>query len=280
MNTKRISLAVACAIGSIVTPAAHAISGCSNTTLNGNYAIQFSGTSAPSVATSLAGLALPASVSQAKDASTGSYSTVPAEGIVKLFLDGNGLLLGNAAVSANGTWLQGSVSGQYTVNAECSVSFTMSDASGATGNLSGVVVGQGDTVFVQQTDAGSGVTGILKKSRGFCQTADLVGSFGIQYSGTSIADGNVYHSVGILNLDGQGSVSGAESRFSKGTTSKVASTGTIAVNPDCSAVITVTSQDAAGQSFTFLGMVSIDNKQLLLIQSDAGMAGFGSIVAQ
>jgi len=280
MNTKRLSLAAACAIGSMITPAAHAISGCSNSTLNGNYAIQFSGASAPSVAPSLAGLALPPAVSSAKAATVGGNAMVPADGIVKLFLDGNGLLLGNAAVSAGGTWLQGNVSGQYTVNGDCSVSVTMSDPSGATANLSGVVVGQGDTAFVQQTDAGTGLTGILKKSRGICQTSDLLGTFGIQYSGTEIVSGSVYSSVGILTLDGQGSVSGSESRFGTGGTAQVASAGSITVNPDCSAMITVTSQDAAGKSLTFLGTISVDNKQLLLIQSDAGMSAIGSMVAQ
>jgi hypothetical protein len=282
LNANRLTVAAVLGLGSLITPAARAINGCSNSTVNGNYAIQISGTSAPTIAASIGGLAVPASISQAASvrAINGGASNVPADGIMRLFLDGNGLLFGNASVSLDGTWLQGNLSGQYTVNQDCSASFSLSDPSGATGNFAGVVVGQGDAVLVLQTDNGTGVSGVFKKTRGFCQTADLAGTFGIQYSGSAVGNGSPYSSVGILILDGQGDVSGAESRFSSGATSQVTSSGSIAVNPDCTAVITLTSQGAATQSITFAGTLTVDNKQLLLVQSDAGMAATGTMIAQ
>jgi hypothetical protein len=210
----------------------------------------------------------------------GASSNVPDDGILHLFLDGNGLLLGNSSVSLSGTWLQGNVSGQYNVNQDCSATFSMSDPSGATANFAGVVVGQGDTVLVLQTDNGTGLAGLFKRMRGFCQTSDLAGAFGIQYSGVAVAGGSPYSSVGIITLDGQGDVSGAENRFTSGSTSQITSTGTIAVNPDCSATITLTSQGASAQSLNFAATVSYDNKQLLLVQSDAGMSATGAMTAQ
>ena len=283
MITNRFGLAVVLAIGSIVASPAYAISGCSNSTLNGNYAIQFSGRSVPTIAPSLAGLAVPTlasqSASQASKVGTPN-SAVPADGIVHVVLDGNGLLIGQAAASLDGTWLQGNIAGQYSVSPDCSVSFSMSDPSGAAGTFAGVVVGQGDSVLLLQTDTGTGVTGILKKMRGICQTADLSGTFGFQYSGASVPYGDPSSSVGILTLDGQGNIAGAESRFSHGATSQVVSSGSITVNPDCSAVITLTSQGPAAQSLNFFAALTVDNKQLLLIQSDAGTAGVGSIISQ
>lgn len=282
MNANRISLAAVIALGAFVAPAAHAISGCSTSNLNGSYAIQFSGMSAPAVATSVGGIPVPASISQAASVASvnGGSSNVPADGIVRLFLDGNGLLIGNSSVNLYGMWLQGNISGQYVVNQDCTAQFTLADPTGVTGNFSGVVVGQGDTVFVLETDNGTGVSGVFKRTRGFCQTSDLSGTFGIQYSGSTVGAGSPYSSVGILTLDGQGNVSGTESRFSSGAASQVNSSGSITVNPDCSAVITLTSTDAAAKSYTFAATLSFDNKQLLLVQSDAGTAATGTMVAQ
>src|SRR5258708_19339836 len=112
MNTNRLGLASVLAFASLLTPAARAISGCSPSTLSGNYALQFSGTSAPTVAVSIAGLAVPATISQAAGvgAVNGGSSNVPADGIARLFLDGRGLLFGNASIGLTRTCLQRPIS--------------------------------------------------------------------------------------------------------------------------------------------------------------------------
>jgi hypothetical protein len=280
MNAYRLTLAAAVVLG-LTASRANAISGCSTSNLNGNYAMQFSGTSAPNIAGSVGGVAVPAGIAPVSTAAvSGGNSTVPATGVARLFLDGNGALWGNSSVSLDGMWLQGSISGQYTVNSDCTASFTLTDATGAMENFYGVVVGQGDTTLIIQTDAGTGVFGALKKARGFCQVSDLAGTFGIQYSGTTVSTGTPYSSVGVLVLDGQGDISATESRFSAGASSTVLSSGSIVINPDCSATLSLSSTGAAPSSMTLSGILSLDEKQLLFVQSDAGSTAGGSLTAQ
>jgi len=281
MNAYRLTLAAAVLLG-LAAPRAHAISGCSTSTLNGNYVMQFSGTSAPNLAASVGGVAVPAGIAQAARTATinGGSSTVPANGVVRLSFDGNGLLWGNSSASLDGMWLQGSIGGQYAVNPDCTAAFTWTDATGAAENFSGVIVGQGDTTLILQTDAGTGVSGVLKRVRGFCQISDLAGTFGIQYSGTAVLTGSPYSSVGLLALDGQGNVSAAESRFASGASSTVLSSGSIVINPDCSATLSLSSTGAAPGSMTLSGILSFDEKQLFFVQSDAGWTASGTLTAQ
>jgi hypothetical protein len=292
MNAKRLGFAALAAIGSLVVPAAHAVTGCSAVMLAGNYAMQFSGTPSVTVAKTIAGVAVPDTIVQAvtADAANGGKTTVPAAGILRLYLDGAGLVTGSSSVSLRGSWLQGAITGSYSVDSDCSATLTLTDASGASSNYAGAVVGQGDSVFVIQTDDGAGISGFARKTRGFCQTSDVAGTFGIQYSGNTadvlrrgthlLQPGNPYSSAGIVTLDGQGGANAVESRFANGTYALKTSTGLIVINDDCSATLTLTTADADATIVSFAAMLSADSKQFLLVQSDAGMAATGTMSAQ
>lgn len=208
----------------------------------------------------------------------GGSGAAPTAGIARLFLDGAGTISGYSSVNLQGSWLQGNVIGTYTVNPDCSAAFSLTDASGNTENFGGTLVGQGDSAMILQTDAGTGVSGVLKRTRGFCQISDLSGSFGFQYAGIVVGPSNSpYSSVGILSLDGQGNVTTQESRYRSGTYAQISSSGTITINPDCTAAVTLSS---TGSSMNFWGVVSFDQKQLLLVQSDAGTATSATVVVQ
>ena len=134
MNAKSISLAALAAIGSFAIPGAHAVTGCSVAMLAGNYAMQISGTPSVTVAKTIAGVSVPATIVQAAsaDAASGGKTTVPVTGILRLYLDGAGLVPGSASIHLRGAWLQGAITGSYNVDQDCSVLFTWTDASGGT----------------------------------------------------------------------------------------------------------------------------------------------------
>jgi len=280
MNASKTYIITGLAVAVSLTPSAHAISGCTNAWLNGQFGMQISGSSAPAVAGSVGGIPVPTRMAS-DAASSGPASRAPVVGIARLNLDGDGNLSGYSAISLNGVWLQGNVSGSYAVNQDCSATFTITDASGNAEHFGGTIVGQGDSALMMQTDAGTGVSGTLKRVRGFCQTSDVFGSFGLQYSGSVLAqaDGG-YSSVGIASLDGQGNITTAESRYSAGSYSQMSSAGTVVINSDCTASITLASNGASPTSMNFLALVSFDQKQLVFIQSDAGTATNGSLIAQ
>jgi hypothetical protein len=254
-------------------PAAYAIGGCSNASLSGTFGMQLSGAIAPG-AQGVGGVALQG----ATTASTGTSTTAaPGTGIARMLLDGNGNITGYSSVNAQSQWLQGNLSGTYSVNDNCSVSLSLMDASGNSQNFNGIVVAQGNSAFLTQTNAGAGVSGTLRPLKGFCQTSDLVGTFGIQYFGT--ASSAAVSSTGLLSLDGRGGLTATEWRLSGGASALVTSAGNINVNADCSASLTLTST-VDGSSVNLSGLISLDEKQLFFIQSDAGKAVTGSAVAQ
>ncbi len=264
-----------------LAPSALAVNGCTNSYLNGNYAMQYTGVSAPGVATGIGGLAVPPSMAAAyqQDAAGGTNGTAPTVGLARLALDGNGNLAGYSAANMAGQWIMANVSGAYTVNTDCTFTMLVTDSNNNTENFGGVLINQGSSGIILQTDAGAGISGSLKATRGVCQTSDLFGSYGLSYSG-ALAGGSPASSVGVVTLDGQGNVTAAETRFSGGSSFQVQSTGSIVVNADCTFTISVASTSNTGGALNFFGIAVADNKQLQIVRSDAATAISGVLSAQ
>jgi hypothetical protein len=242
--------------------------------LNGRFGLQLSGTAGGKMA-DIAGIAVPGGAG----GSTLAASTSRVAGIVLLVLDGSGTVSGTSSVNLGSTFLQGAVAGAYTVNDDCSATFTLTDASNNAAHFSGVLVAQGSSLFVTQTDLGAGVSGQMQPLRGFCETSDLAGTFGLQYSGTTGGAGAFpFTSTGLLSLDGQGNATASEMRFNGASFQQVASTGTVTVNPDCSVNLTLAA--AGGTSVNLLGAIRSDVKQVAIVQTDAGTAVTGVATAQ
>jgi hypothetical protein len=284
MNARTLSLITGLVASAALAPSALAVSGCTNSYLFGNYAIQFSGVATPGVAAGIGGVAVPPAMSAEfqTGAAAGGSAAAPIAGAVRLSLDGSGNITGYSSESMGGQWLQGNVTGTYLVNNDCTFSIALTDASANTENFGGVLVGsQARSGIILQTDAGSGVSGTLKSVRGSCLTSDLQGTFGLQYAGTAIGTpNNPYSSIGVVSLDGQGNLTASESRFSSGSTSLVQSIGTMTVNPDCSFTMALSSISGTGAAVNFFGIASSDNKQLLIVESDAGTAVSGAMTSQ
>jgi len=282
MNARTLSLLTGLVIVLSLAPSALAVNGCANSYLNGNYALQFAGVSSPGVAIGIGGVAVPASMALSfkQDTSNGTSAVAPMAGAARLILDGNGNIAGYSSENMAGQWIQGNVTGTYVVNTDCTFSFAITDSNGNTQNFSGVLTGQSSGAMVLQTDAGSGVSGTLKSARGLCQTPDLFGSFGLQYSGTTLPSNTADSSVGVVTLDGQGNLTAAETRFSAGASFQVQSTGSIVINTDCSFTMTLSSVSPTGGAMNFFGIASADNKQLLIVQSDAATAVTGTMTSQ
>jgi hypothetical protein len=198
----------------------------------------------------------------------GKDASAPAAGLARLYLDGAGSVSGNAGLNLRGVWLQGTIGGTYEVSDDCTVTFSLTNAAGAAEHYSGVIAGHGDSVLILQTDAGSGVSGQIKKTRGFCQAADLAGAFAIQYSGSLLREVNSpFNSTGILSLDGEGAATAVESGCTGASSALAQASGTVTVLSDCSVTLSLVSPNGA---MNFYGLISQDLKQLLIVQSDAG----------
>jgi hypothetical protein len=279
MNTRSLFALTGLVAAISLAPRAWATNGCTNSYLSGNYTMQFAGTSGPGVVSSIGGLNVPPNpAAQPQSGTAGApAASTPVVGAALLTLDGQGNINGYSAANGGGQWLQGNVTGTYTVNFDCTFSLALTDAAGTNENYSGVLVDQASSALILQTDAGTGVSGTLSAARSYCQTGDLFGAFGLHYSGTA---GNApYSSVGVITFDGQGNASAQESRFSQGAMSQVQSAGTVTVNLDCSFTVSL-SPVANGTAVSLFGIADADYKHLRIVQSDAGTAVSGLLSVQ
>src|SRR5262245_24680072 len=282
MNARSFTLPIISTLALTLLPSAGAVTGCTDAWLTGSYGMHFLGKTAPAVATGVAGVEMPSKLTESalQLSQEGKDSSASAVGIARLKFDGYGNISGYSGINLQGSWLQANISGRYTVDAECTASLSFTSAAGTVQNFSAVIAGQGDSVFFIQTDAGTGVSGLLKKVRGFCQIEDLRGSYGFQYAGARIGEiENPVSSAGVLTLDGLGGAKLVESRYTSGSSAQSISNGTITILPDCSAVLVLSSQDAA-RAMNFFALITNDTKQLLIVQSDEGVAVKGIAVAQ
>ncbi len=137
-------LTLVAAIGLVVLPAATAVHAqCTNATLNGNYAMTWSGFTT-------------------KHAPVGNE--VPWAGVAVVTFDGAGNFSAGWTTAINGViYTAQTGAGTYTVNSDCtgSLAFTSGDAVGFTSNL--VIIGGGVEVFSLTTQPGNTMSFDLKK---------------------------------------------------------------------------------------------------------------------
>ena len=267
-------------LGMSLLPSAQAITGCGNNYLSGSYGMQFSGTITPSLSGGVGGTMAPV-VSLGSVAAENPGSAPPVAGFARFVLDGAGNLFGNSAATLNGTWAEGPITGVYTVNGDCSTSFTLTDAGGGIQNFSGVLVNQGDSAVLLQTDPGTGISATLRRSRNSCQTSDLIGSLGFQSAGTLLGTAPAaYSSVGMFNLDGQGDVTAIETRFINGSDAQVTSSGTITVNLDCTVTMMLSPLSGSADQVNLRGVIVNNEREMLLVRTDAGTVVSASAIVQ
>jgi hypothetical protein len=200
--------------------------------------------------------------------------------------------------------------GTYTVNADCTISMTLTDAfvptsGGAVGvvttssqpssTFEGVVVQTGNEVDLTQTGSVTGTSITLRKTKQFCSTADVASAYGVSSSGyvsgastttttnagtTTTTSPNVPISIlGRMVADGNGTFY----RDNIGLTSPLTNreiTGTYSVNADCTGATTLTTADGTkhGANFVIVGIgptLNTASQALQLAFTDTGAVGSG-----
>ena len=117
-----------------IIPAAQALE-CSDKMIKGSYGSLFSG-----------------STRSGAIAETGVFST-----------DGNGAISGSDALSLAGTIMQRTITGTYSILANCTVTVTLTDNYKNITHFFGTIVLDGKEIFFVETDATTAVSGSLKK---------------------------------------------------------------------------------------------------------------------
>jgi hypothetical protein len=257
METTLISLIALSALATLTSLPVHG-SACSVNTLNGTYLI------------TAGGYALPG-----REGIAQQYS-VPLVVAGTVAFDGAGGLIANYTEGEGGRILSaGPDSGAYSVNSDCTGSFTDSTI-GVTFNMA--IIGGGTEVFATST-YDPAVVSLKKQSvpAGGCSSVSLMGAYAFNYS-AFVSPGSATNFVpkathaaatGVLSFDGAGNLPAITYTLNSGGNVNVASadTGSYTVNSDCTGSFT---DAAVGIHFNIV--IIGGGKELVAIQTDGGFA--------
>ncbi len=256
--------------------AALAISGCNANSMKGLFDAQFSNSGLQVFLKNLRG---------AKDGSNpatgfaGNPSSLVGNqpGIGRYFFDGNGNIVGQAAVTGNAKPYN-AVIGKYTVNSDCTGKVTMN--SGAAYDV--VILQGGHGAFYVRTDAdGAGNIGTLTHT-GACNTLTAPVSYGFSFAGangTEAAKAGPYSGIGAITLLGNGGFSLTESLYSNGGVQRVTSSGTYSVGADC-AVSLKFAGNSTPAPVAIQGLMVDKNVGLISVLPDKDTALAGTLIIQ
>ena len=247
-----------------LVPVVHAAqTGCSNSSLRGNYGFQIRG--------SIVGFG-------------------PIVGVALLTFDGGGNFTQTDNVSVNGfpANVNRPGSGTYSVNADCTGNQTL-NAGGQVVHTTFVIAASGNEVLDEVTDPNLVITGIGKRvvsvddnedddfSPRPCSLQTLRGSYGTSTTGSIVAAGPVglVGDVGKITFDGNGGASQTTTVSLNGmilpNRSSVA--GSYFVNPDCTGELSITLPTPTGTTLSTSRFVVVEGgNQLLLVNTGFGRA--------
>jgi hypothetical protein len=224
----------------------------------------------------------------------GVVNTAAFASVGRVFLDGNGRVFATSAPGGIQT-----PAGTYTVNLDCTVSATLTDAfatpgfpglapTQASATFEGVMVEGGNEIDLTQTGSSAGTIVTLKKTRQGCTNGGVSSSFGISATGvtttpdampSSTSTAVPFGILGRLVTDGAGNlIQDVIAQASPLNNRKV--TGTYMVNMDCTGTATLITADGKKRGANFVivtqGSDLANGPQALEFAfTDAGVVGFG-----
>lgn len=214
---------------------------CDPRALEGPYAFQLSGTT------------------------TISGSSKPVAGLGLLEFDGEGGISGTASVNFAGLYLGSPVKGEYEAHANCTVTWSLRDDSGAFQHFTGVFTPDLQRATFRQTDPGGARNGTLARMAAACSTADLQGSYRFTISRSTIPmqPGDIASTIslsGTLTVDAAGNLTIPRD-------GAAIPAGTAEVDSDCEVHIVLLPSPST--ELTLLGALT-GQREILAIQTDPG----------
>lgn len=194
-----------------------------------------------------------------------SGTSKPVAAIGRLEFDGNGGLTGQSSVNFDGYFLGNPVTGKYEANADCTLTWSLQDDSGAWQHFQGKMTPDLLAANFSQTDPGAAQNGTMQRVSPSCSVAGLAPRYSFTISGNAIPmnPGEVPRKItadGIAETDASGAL--------KLTVANTAGTGTIAIDSDCTATISLNLP--AGLSVALRGVLVESAKRILAVEADPG----------
>ena len=230
---------------------------CSNSTINGSYFWQIAGVLA-----------------------TTTGGTVPLHELAGIVTDGKGSFSGEALTVLNGALSNDSLAGTYSVQSDCTGTFTIFVNSQLGGQATFQIVSGGQTALIAWSTSTKILTGTIHRRSAdvtaSCGNGSLSGSYG--YLLTGFAANTVFTDDGNISSDGKGNLTARSTVNLSGAVSSAVATGTYSVTSDCSGLAKLTDQNRNTANYA-LAVVE-DGNGVLFLRTDPATTVSGLAVAQ
>lgn len=199
----------------------------------------------------------------------------PVASIGRLEFDGQGGVSGVSSVGFAGYYLRNPVTGKYEVSADCTVTWSLQDTSGAWQHFTGKLTPDLLGARFEQTDEGASHSGVLQKTSSNCSLKALAPTYSFKMTGNAIAmmPGDVPHRVEAHGTvqPGQGGNLLVNAAGGQGT-------GTISIDSDC--IATISLNFPSGITADLRGVLVEGGKRIIAIQTDPGTTVTADFLAQ
>jgi hypothetical protein len=194
-----------------------------------------------------------------------SGDSQPMAGIGRLEFDGRGAISGVSSVNFAGYFLGNPVTGKYEAQTDCSIVWSLQDVSGAWQRFEGKLTPDLLAAQFHQTDPGAARNGTMQKVAPTCSVAGLAARYSFSLSGDAIPmdPGDVPRRISVTGMaepDAAGAI--------KLTVGDAAGSGTIAIDGDCIAQLTLALP--SGDTVALRGVLVDGGKRILAIETDPG----------
>lgn len=190
--------------------------------------------------------------------------------------DEKGNLTGSSSYSLDGQIQARTLTGTYSVSTDCTGTVTLSDNLGNSTHLNLVVVDNGQSIQLAQSDSGTVVSGSAALQTVNCTVETISGPYGFAVGGWLFdTSGNQYPftDVGKLTLSGTGnSLTLTDTVSTAGTVVSRTISGTYSVNSKCVGVATLTDPSSGTSHLNFTVVAGA----IQFIETDAGTTISGS----
>lgn len=194
-----------------------------------------------------------------------SGTSKPVASIGRVEFDGQGGVTGTSSVNFAGYYLGNPVTGKYEASADCTLTWSLQDESGAWQHFRGKLTPDLLAARFSQTDPGAAQNGTMQRVAPKCSAAALAPAYSFTLSGnaTPMNPGEVPRRItadGVAEPDAAGTL--------KLTIANTTSAGSISIDSDC--VANVTLNLPAGLTVALRGVLVENGKRILAVETDPG----------
>ena len=195
-----------------------------------------------------------------------SGTSKPVAAIGRLEFDGHGGITGQSSTGFSGYYLGGPVTGKYEVSADCTLTWSLQDDSGAWQHFQGKLTPDLLAARFDQTDPGAAQNGTMQKVAPNCSVAALAPRYSFALAGSAIPMNP--GDVPAHRIDANGTAEPDASGALKLDVAGAGGSGTIAIDSDC--VATLSLNLPSGTNVSLRGVLVNGGKRIIAVETDPG----------